>query len=370
MDFKRWLSEPRFDEYLVAANHDFDSARELYEWNIAISGAFFELISHVEVAIRNAVDNNLRRLEVPETARIGMRHGWWFTSSAFLAERDLAYSTTAERFLGDRARTAGRDKTLSAMTLGMWDAIFHPVYEQLFRKHLVYAFPHRPEKGFKRDLVYSRMFALRVLRNRIAHHQGVFDLPLEDRFEQAMEILGWIDPDLESWVRGTSRVQALLNARPAAAESMAVVVPAGLAWPFYQSHGVYVCQPGRFFRQISHVAFYHKAAIQPDLAKILERLDHVSWKPEEIQRRIGIGTDRERRIGEAIRDSRAAGWVDDEYQLFLLTQNDSFGIQKGHVHLVSPVPQTRRGRGSAWVHKQRYASVGAIQAATTVADLD
>jgi hypothetical protein len=370
VELKKWLSEPRFDEYLIAANHDHESARALYEWNTAVSAALFESIAHVEVALRNAVDNTLRPLEVVESARTRSRNAWWFMNSAFLEDKDLSYATTAERFLGDRARSAGRDKVLAAMTLGMWDAIFHKDYEQLFRKHLVHVFPFRPETGFKRDIVYARVLALRVLRNRIAHHQNISELPLEDRFEQAMELLGWMDPDLERWVRGLSRVPDLLNERPAAAESIAVVVPAAQAWPFYRAHGVYVCQTGRFFRQISHVAFYHEAAIQPDVAKILERLDRVSWSPEEIDRRISIGTDREKRIGEAIREARAAGWTDDEYQVFLLTRDDEEGKKRGHVHLSAPIPQTRRGRGSAWVHKQRYAAVGAMETADTVADLD
>ncbi|TSD46121.1 hypothetical protein FFI94_008060 [Rhodococcus sp. KBS0724] len=83
-----WITQRRFDEYLVAANHDPVAARELYEWNVAISAAFFELISHVEVALRNAVDVVLRPLETPESARVApwqgggsrIRHSWLTTT--------------------------------------------------------------------------------------------------------------------------------------------------------------------------------------------------------------------------------------------------------------------------------------------------
>lgn len=70
MDLVNWVTRERFNEYMVAANHDVEAAQELYEWNVAVSAAFFEVISQVEVALRNAVDKALRPLEVPESARL------------------------------------------------------------------------------------------------------------------------------------------------------------------------------------------------------------------------------------------------------------------------------------------------------------
>lgn len=368
-DLSRWITEPRLDEYLVAANHDPDAARELYEWNIGVSAAFFELISHVEIALRNAVDKILRPLEIPETARVSSRHGWWFASPSFLTDHDLAFHSTAIRHLGSKAVGATRDKVLASMTFGIWDAVFGPSYEQLFRRHLVHAFPYRAT-GFKRDTVQKNVLALRNLRNRIAHHQAIFDLPLEERFEQAMDLLRWIDPDLERWVDGLCRVPDLLNKRPDAAESIAVVVPARDAWPFYLKHGVYICQPGRFFRQVSHIGFYSGGGVQREVPKILKRLDRVDWTSPEIGRRMASKSDADRRIAQVIKEGRAAGWDEDEYQLFLLTRPDEEGHRQGHVTITSPLLRQRSGRGSAWVQRQRYVGVATLQSATALSDLE
>jgi hypothetical protein len=369
IDLAAWVARPRFDEYLIAANHDHDSARELYEWNTSVSAAFFELISHVEVVLRNAVDRILHPLEVTSSARINYRQGYWFASATFLDEHDLDFHRAAIRHLGKEANEVGRDKTLASLTFGMWVAIFGPSYEQLFRKHLVHAFPHR-DAGFKRKTVHDRVLALRTLRNRIAHHQAIFDLPLEERFEQAMDLLHWIEPQVAHWVQQQCRVPELLDQRPTAAESITVVVPASEAWPFYLEQGAYICQPGRFFRQVSHVSFYANAAIQPEIAKILEHLDHVRWTPEEIGRRMSTGDPHDEHIARIIKESRTRGWDQDEYQLFLLTSPDSEGQAKGHLTLPGPVPQQRRGRGSAWVRRQRYVALNALKDASTVADLD
>ncbi|WP_457946957.1 hypothetical protein ACTAQI_15240 [Pseudarthrobacter sp. alpha12b] len=368
-DLTAWITKRRFDEYMVAANYDPTAARELYEWNVSVAAAFFELISHVEVALRNAVDGILEPLEVKETARVRVQNGWWFSSSTFLTEHELNFYKTAVKHLGTRAEGASRDKVFSAMTFGIWEGIFGPSYEELFRRHLVYAFPNRGA-GFKRDTVHKSVLALRNLRNRIAHHQAVFDLPLEERFEQAMDLLRWINVDLELWVRGLCRVPALLDIRPQAAESIAAIVSAREAWPFYQQYGAYICKPGRFFRQISHIGFYADSAVQTDVAKVLERIDYVAWTPDEIGRRMSTKNDQDRQIAEIIKHGREFGWTDNEYQLFLLTRADDEGRTKGHVTLESPLQRQRSGRGNAWVRRQRYVAVAALQSAQRLGDLD
>lgn len=364
-----WISQRRFDEYLVAANHDRESARELYEWNVSVSAAFFELISHVEVALRNAVDGALRKLEVAESARVSVRGGWWFASPTFLTDHDLNFYEMACRHLGNKADGASRDKVLASMTFGIWDAVFGPSYEQLFRRHLVYAFPHRGT-GFKRETVKKNVLALKNLRNRIAHHQAIFDQPLEERFEQSMELLGWIDPDLEQWVNRLCRVPSVLNTRPRSAESIAVVVPARDAWPFYLQHAAYICQPGRFFRQVSHIGFYADSAVQRELPKVLERIDRVMWTPEEIGRRMNSGSASDRQIAEIIKASRELNWTDDEYQLFLLTRPGAERQSRGHVTLDRELRRQRTGRGSSWVRRQRYVAIPTLQSASSLGDVE
>ncbi|MGO4860028.1 Abi family protein [Arthrobacter sp. 2MCAF14] len=366
-DLVPWITQRRFDEYMVAANHDADAARELYEWNISVSAAFFELISHVEVALRNAVDNILKPLEITESARVAVRHGWWFASPAFLTDHDLDFHRTAWRHLGNKATAAPRDKVLSSMAFGIWDAVFGPSYEQLFRRHLVYAFPNRGP-GFKRETVRKNVLALRNLRNRVAHHQAIFDLPLEERYEQAMELLSWIDPALEQWVSHLCRVPGLLDDRPGAAESIAVILPAREEWPFYEQNAAYICQPGRFFTQVSHIGFYASNAVQSEVPKILERLDHVAWTSEEIGRRMRSGSEQD--LPEIVKNWRNLGWTDNEYQLFLLTGPDDEGRSRGHVTLDSPLVNHRVGRGSAWVRRQRYVAVSGLQSSKALAELE
>ena len=53
----RWLSEPRFRNFLNAADGEHDSAVALYVWNADVSAALLGVLHHVEVLLRNGIDD-------------------------------------------------------------------------------------------------------------------------------------------------------------------------------------------------------------------------------------------------------------------------------------------------------------------------
>jgi len=52
----RWLGGPRFRAYLEVTAGEHARAVALYNWNAEISAAFLEVIYHLEVLMRNAID--------------------------------------------------------------------------------------------------------------------------------------------------------------------------------------------------------------------------------------------------------------------------------------------------------------------------
>lgn len=359
-----WIGSRRFADYLAAANQDQEAALHLYEWNAAVSASFFAMMSYLEVALRNALDTAMRPVEPPDTAVIDQRHAWWFNNPAILAARELHHFEAAERTLHYRSPPPGREKYLATLTFGFWKDLFGKDYEQLFRHHLAFAFQNR--SGLQRREVFRRLEAIRLLRNRIAHHQHIFDMALEETFEQIIDVLTWLAPDLAAWVRSVERVTILLSARPAAASEVAVIIPARDAWPFYRAQAAYVCQPQRYFQRTSHVGFYADGAVQPEIAKIQERIPTLDFTTSSMAALFRSRDARDQRLAAVIREARTQGWTDDEYQVFLLTRPG----ERGHMTLPHPIVQPRRGRGSAWVQRQRYATIPALVQATTVADLE
>ncbi|MBP2323925.1 hypothetical protein JOF56_004310 [Kibdelosporangium banguiense] len=54
------FSEPRMAPYLPLAAHDKGVALGLYEWSARTSSAVFEVVGHLEVLLRNALDRCMR----------------------------------------------------------------------------------------------------------------------------------------------------------------------------------------------------------------------------------------------------------------------------------------------------------------------
>ena len=71
-----------------------------------------------------------------------------------------------------------------------------------------------PFPGQARRHVYDAVEELHLTRNRLAHHEPVFNRPIADIHPRALDIAGWICPVTRSWIERHSRTDALLRARP------------------------------------------------------------------------------------------------------------------------------------------------------------
>jgi hypothetical protein len=187
------------------------------------------------------------------------------------------------------------------------------------------------------------------------------DVPFEIR--QIIELASYIDAAAAVWLEQRSEVMAVYGQRPVAAADT-VVVPAKNAWPLYEQCRAYVCQAGRAFRAIERVAFYVDREIKPDIPAVIHRRDNVEWTSDVADHLRGSDDRFDRKVAAVI-DASKSIWTDGRYQVFLLT---SPGDPK-HRRLSTALPHAGAGRGSAFVQRQRYVSLHALETAVTTADL-
>jgi hypothetical protein len=57
---------------------------------------------------------------------------------------------------------------------------------------------------------------LHDFRNRLAHHQPVWNREPQDRYEDLLTLSGYIDPALPGWIEVTSTVGRVLDSEPRA----------------------------------------------------------------------------------------------------------------------------------------------------------
>ncbi|HEY9311530.1 hypothetical protein [Williamsia sp.] len=276
-----------------------------------------------------------------------------------------AVETTRGRLRGVSPNRDSRGQIIAGLSFGFWTELFKAQHEDLWRGALTRALPGTPQG--KRKNVTIALERTRKFRNRLAHHDSLLsqDIPLQ--LETMLSIAEWIDPDARAWLEQKQRVTSIYAARPVVPVDT-LVVSAGIAWPLYQAVSVYVCPPDRVFRPAKYLAFYADKEVKPEVAAILHHRANVEWTDAESARLQNLQGDAhkyDRKVGNAIAESRQRSWTAGRYQIFLLS---SPGDAR-HLTLANPIPNIATGRGSAYVQRHRYTSSHSLQVSSTTAEL-
>lgn len=226
------VSSERFRTYQNAATSP-DVAVSLYFWNAKVSGAFAEVLHHLEVAVRNAMHNRLDALHATITGRpAGVA---WFDGPSWATHH--WFSTPAQQSIRKAIAAAGHSpstprpgKVVSELNFGFWRFMASDRYEQSFWVPALddaFAAPGTTTRD-RRHAVEDRLGPLHQLRNRIAHCEPVFGTitykrrrqppvvkTLDDLHQDALELLDWIDPTTGAWIEAvTGPLGTLLASRP------------------------------------------------------------------------------------------------------------------------------------------------------------
>lgn len=193
-----------------AADGDHDRAVALYNWNAEVSAAFMEVLYHLEILLRNAVDRQFAPTD-PELVVSICRQDVWLCDPRLLPDDSREKVNEAISRLERRSKRPTRDRVISSLSFGFWAVLFNKPYEDLWRRNLVHAFPggtgSRNQPG---RLVASLLH----FRNRIAHHEPIFSDDLEKQHEKQLTLAGLIDPEAAAYISALSRVDQLLLRRP------------------------------------------------------------------------------------------------------------------------------------------------------------
>jgi hypothetical protein len=204
------FSASRLSLYLQACDGDEQKAHELYVWNSEISSAFWELLGHVEVALRNKLSAQLQALEI----QAGSRDHWLVNRES----SSLKFNPFIEKAIVEaktRVRLARKDQSgeqiLSELSFGFWHQILSK-RNQRYWPDIATGF--QGLRARNRTLVSNRLEILRDFRNRIGHHHRIWNLDLVEKHEEILGFAYLLDPEFSIWLSSQSRVANLLVLRP------------------------------------------------------------------------------------------------------------------------------------------------------------
>lgn len=200
------LSSERLSTYLRRSNGDRLAALRLYEHNTRVSEAIFGVVRGLEVALRNSIHDVLR---------LGLAADDWYDKLPFPLLKDEKRSIRVAKLnIRRRQKQVIPGRVVAELTFGFWCGLTTKVYSAgLWVPHLHKAFPYR---RLGRREANERLNSLRILRNRIAHHECIVHMDLQAEHDKIIETVGWICPVSAAWVAQYSSFSAALassNAR-------------------------------------------------------------------------------------------------------------------------------------------------------------
>lgn len=211
-DLPSVISAPRFATYLQAKGNNPADALALYQWNLELSAAFIVPLQVAEVAVRNGVVEVLEKV-----------HGaHWPWSNGFI--RSLPVPRTPSQYnagrdlqsVASRMPTAG--KVVAELKFAFWEKTFTVGQDaRLWIPHMATAFPGIPPNTtvpIARANAFSALEAIRKLRNRIAHHEPIFNRNISDEYRRLHDVISWRNPTAAAWMDRVQRVTSLLLLKP------------------------------------------------------------------------------------------------------------------------------------------------------------
>lgn len=202
------ISPARMGTYLNAKGFGAGAtALDIYVWNALISSAFFTSLHICEVVIRNAISHALE-----------LKYGsTWPWAPGF--ERSLSKWAKGELHSAKSGIPHGSTgKVVAELKFAFWCRLFTAGQDQhIWNAHLRTAFPCLPfplTVAAGRKMLYDDMEALRGFRNRIAHHEPIFALPLAQHHARIQRLISLRCGHTQAWLAQWEIVSAVMAARP------------------------------------------------------------------------------------------------------------------------------------------------------------
>ena len=203
------LSLARISTYEQAAGAGAAEAVELYAWNVQVSAAFLLPLHIVEVVTRNAATEGILTLYGP---RWPWSHGFELsltdTQRGYMPRRDLR---------GARRNQPTAGKVIPELKFVFWQKIFTARFDaRLWEPQILGLFPNssHTDAASVRGQVYGDLERIRLLRNRIAHHEPIFARDLTTDLETIVELVRFRSTATADWLLHHEAVTDLLNQHP------------------------------------------------------------------------------------------------------------------------------------------------------------
>lgn len=200
-EFENINSHPRLHRYYQACGGSTRKTMTLYRLNLKLAGEFLSVVSFLEIALRNAINNHCLLTMGDDWLRDGGNSGGAFDNPACWETADTINDTIL--YLNGRYT---HNKLVSELGFGFWRYMFAKNQYAAIGKTLLVIFPLHPATThtfhFNQNFVFNRLRDINSFRNRIAHHKSICFLPglpvkntnyARAYYNLILQVLQWMD---------------------------------------------------------------------------------------------------------------------------------------------------------------------------------
>jgi hypothetical protein len=218
---ERVFSAERLRAYGDPAHPSDRGSLSRYIWNLALVNALQPALHSLEIAFRNDLARAAGKITANRRFQTAGVASWLDALPTMLMDNEYRKVVNARDQLGSDPSKRTEGRLIAKLDFGFWVALCRESYAdtrgngpRLWPRALDYAFQRRPRSVTTRAEVFHRFDRIRKLRNRVAHHEPVWDRDYLADHEYILESLGWISPKLADALRHLSPAPAVFREGP------------------------------------------------------------------------------------------------------------------------------------------------------------
>lgn len=218
-NFERVMSQKRMGRYLTACQGNTRKAMTLYRHNLKLSQETFTVISCFEVALRNAIDNQLSANLGADWLKDSIMPGGIFSNPILHKTHDII-SHSYQKLANNNQYSPSN--LLSNLDFGIWKYMFSPLQYRVTGRTLLNIFPNKSRSTrrtqYNHSYVFNELDKINTLRNRIAHHEPICFLlqqPVIDtgfilnEYQKIQILFSWMGIDSHSILYGLDHIKSV-----------------------------------------------------------------------------------------------------------------------------------------------------------------
>ncbi len=200
----RQLSSARMQTYLNITQ-DKLSALQLYELNSTLSSAFIQPLESCEVVLRNAIAE----------AITNVHGGNWLTNTGFRRSLPHYKRIELEKALENiPLQYINQSRIIPTLSFSFWQSILTRRFDRdIWNREFINIFPNYDrEKNIQqnRENLYLQIGEIRAFRNRIAHHEPIFNKNPTLIYQNIYSVVAFRSEILANWINSKQQITELM----------------------------------------------------------------------------------------------------------------------------------------------------------------